>query len=117
MTIKNRQITLAERPKGMPDEQTFQFKTEEINEIQQDEVLLRTLYVSVDPYMRGRMVDAEAYIEPFQLNEVIEGGSIGEVIESKSEHYTVGDSCNRKLWLARILWSLKRMKFVKLTHQ
>lgn len=38
MTIKNRQITLAERPKGMPDEQTFQFKTEEINEIQQDEV-------------------------------------------------------------------------------
>lgn len=91
MTIKNRQITLAERPKGMPDEQTFQFKTEEINEIQQDEVLLRTLYVSVDPYMRGRMVDAESYIEPFQLNEVIEGGSIGEVIESKSEHYTVGD--------------------------
>ena len=91
MTITNRKITLAERPKGMPDEQTFEFKSEKITEIQQGEILLRTLYVSVDPYMRGRMVNAESYIEPFELNKVIEGGAIGEVIESKSNRFEPGD--------------------------
>ncbi len=87
----NRQILLANRPKGMPDEETFHFEEQDIKELEEGEVLLRTLYVSVDPYMRGRMQDAESYIEPFQVGKVIEGGSIGEVIESKSEKYQQGD--------------------------
>lgn len=87
----NNQIVLANRPVGMPDHDTFQFVEEDIKELKEGEVLLRTLYVSVDPYMRGRMYDAESYIEPFQLGKVIEGGSIGEVIESNSENFKPGD--------------------------
>ncbi|TLS35308.1 NADP-dependent oxidoreductase [Pseudalkalibacillus caeni] len=91
MNKTNRQIVLEKRPKGMPDEETFRFKEQDIRELKEGEVLLRTLYVSVDPYMRGRMQDAESYIEPFQLDKVIEGGSIGEVVESKSENLQQGD--------------------------
>ncbi|MEH7444016.1 NADP-dependent oxidoreductase [Bacillus sp. JJ1122] len=87
----NRQIVLANRPKGMPGAETFQFVEHDIRELAEGEVLLRTLYVSVDPYMRGRMQDAESYIEPFQLGKAIEGGSIGEVVESKSENFKQGD--------------------------
>ncbi|KUP04356.1 alcohol dehydrogenase [Bacillus coahuilensis m2-6] len=85
------QIVLASRPAGMPDESTFQFVEQEIGEVKDGEILLKTLYVSVDPYMRGRMREGKSYIEPFQLGKVIEGGSIGEVVESKSEQYQVGD--------------------------
>lgn len=91
MTHINNQIILAERPKGMPDENTFQLIQNNIEEIKEGQILIRTLFVSVDPYMRGRMVDAESYIEPFQLNEVIEGGVIGEVVESKSDNYKQGN--------------------------
>ncbi|HZG70462.1 MAG TPA: NADP-dependent oxidoreductase [Chondromyces sp.] len=91
MTTKNRQIILAERPAGTPDANTFKFVETNINELSDGQILLRTLYVSVDPYMRGRMRDAESYIEPFKLNEVIQGGSIGEVIESKSPYFKQGD--------------------------
>lgn len=87
----NRQIVLANRPKGIPGDETFQIVEQDMKELEEGEVLLRTLYVSVDPYMRGRMQDAESYIEPFQLGKVIEGGSIGEVIESKSENFQQGD--------------------------
>ncbi|APH07171.1 NADP-dependent oxidoreductase [Bacillus weihaiensis] len=75
----------------MPDESTFQFEEREIGEVKDGEILLKTLYVSVDPYMRGRMREGKSYIEPFQLGKFIEGGSIGEVVESKSEQYKVGD--------------------------
>lgn len=91
MSQKNRQIILAERPKGMPDSNTFKFVEREIEEPKEREVLVRTLYVSVDPYMRGRMQNAESYIEPFQVNEVITGGSFGEVMESKSDSFQQGD--------------------------
>ena len=55
------------------------------------EVLVRTVYISVDPYLRGRMQDVKSYIPPFQLNEVITSGVIGQVVESKSEHFSKGD--------------------------
>lgn len=91
MTLLNHQIHLAKRPTGLPDKTTFQFVEEKIGEPQAGQVLIKTLYVSVDPYMRGRMEDAESYVEPYQLHEVIAGGVIGEVIESASEHYEKGD--------------------------
>lgn len=89
--IENKQITLAERPKGMPDSNTFKIKSEDMKEITEGQILVKTLYVSVDPYMRGRMDDGESYIEPFKINHVIEGGSIGEVVDSKSANYNQGD--------------------------
>ncbi|WP_407269927.1 NADP-dependent oxidoreductase [Radiobacillus sp. PE A8.2] len=89
--MKNKQIILAERPTGMPDEHTFKFVEEDILSLTDGQVLIQTHYVSVDPYMRGRMIDAESYVEPFKVGEVIEGGSIGEVIESKSSVFEKGD--------------------------
>ncbi|RWR12608.1 NADP-dependent oxidoreductase [Siminovitchia fortis] len=91
MALVNHQIILAERPKGMPDSGTFKFVKKDVEELKEGQILVRTLFVSVDPYMRGRMQDAESYVEPFKVNEVIEGGSIGEVMESKSGNFKQGD--------------------------
>lgn len=85
------EIQLASRPKGMPTKADFNFVKKSIPTITEGEVLIRTLYLSVDPYMRGRMIDAKSYIPPFQLNEVITGGVVGEVIESKSDSFQSGD--------------------------
>ncbi|WP_010531334.1 NADP-dependent oxidoreductase [Lentibacillus jeotgali] len=91
MARVNNQIILAERPQGLPDDNTFEFVKKAVEDVKEDQILIKTLYVSVDPYMRGRMENAESYIEPFKLNEVIEGSSIGEVIESKSDQFKTGD--------------------------
>ncbi|PID21549.1 NADP-dependent oxidoreductase [Sporosarcina sp. P3] len=86
-----REIHLANRPKGLPTMETFDFVEKPMPELQDDQVLVRTLYVSVDPYMRGRMIDAKSYIPPFKLNEVITGGVVGEVTKSTSDSFKPGD--------------------------
>ncbi|PIC74753.1 NADP-dependent oxidoreductase [Sporosarcina sp. P17b] len=86
-----KEIHLANRPKGLPTMETFNFVEKSIPELKENEVLVRTLYVSVDPYMRGRMIDAKSYIPPFKLDEVIAGGVVGEVTESNSEAFAPGD--------------------------
>ncbi|SDH68815.1 hypothetical protein SAMN05192534_10980 [Alteribacillus persepolensis] len=91
MDAKKQQILLAERPTGTPDKNTFKFVETDVKQPENGEVLIRTLFVSVDPYMRGRMVDAPSYIPPFELHAVIEGGVIGEVVESKSHQLEKGD--------------------------
>lgn len=85
------EIELANRPTGMPTIADFNFVEKPIPSLKENEVLVRTLYLSVDPYMRGRMIDAKSYIPPFQLNEVMSGGIVGEVIESKSAAFQSGD--------------------------
>ncbi len=87
----NEQILLKSYPKGMPTREDFEYKTVPIPSLEEGEVLVRTIYLSVDPYMRGRMSSAKSYVAPFSLNEVIEGGIVGEVVESKSERYQAGD--------------------------
>ncbi|WP_416149100.1 NADP-dependent oxidoreductase [Salipaludibacillus sp. HK11] len=87
----NKQILLAKRPEGMPDKDTFKFAETEIEKPRKGEILIRTIYVSVDPYMRGRMIDAPSYVPPYKLNDVLGGGSIGEVIESESSQFEQGD--------------------------
>jgi len=84
-------INLKKRPKGKPDLSNFAFTTSELPELQDGEVLLKTKYVSVDPYLRGRMSDAESYIEPFELNKPIISGCVAKVIESKSSEIKTGD--------------------------
>ena len=88
---KNRQIVLSSRPSGMPTADNFRFIETEMPRPKEGEFLLRTLYLSVDPYMRGRMNDRKSYIAPFVLGEVINGGVVGEVIESRSSAFEVGD--------------------------
>jgi NADPH-dependent curcumin reductase CurA len=87
----NRQIILVKRPTGMPDESCFKLVTSSIPQPVNGQVLLRTRFLSVDPYMRGRMNDRKSYVAPFQLNEVLNGGIVGEVIESKSNNFVKGD--------------------------
>jgi hypothetical protein len=75
----------------MPTLDNFEIADAEMPQPQEGEILIRTLYLSVDPYMRGRMSDRKSYIPPFALNEVIEGGGIGEVVESRSDAFQSGD--------------------------
>ncbi|QNK64985.1 NADP-dependent oxidoreductase [Pedobacter sp. PAMC26386] len=87
----NNVITLANRPFGKPQLSNFKFITEPMPQAGKNEVLLQTLYVSVDPYLRGRMNDAKSYIPPFQLHQPIQSGIIAEVIESNHPGFTKGD--------------------------
>ena len=85
-------ILLKNRPEGKPSMSDFEFKTEESeNTVNQGELLLETKYVSVDPYLRGRMSDAKSYVPPFQLDKPIQSGVIAEVLESKNDKFKAGD--------------------------
>lgn len=89
--LKNHQIILASRPKGMPDTSNFRLNETTIPEPSSDEVLIKSLYLSVDPYMRGRMNDRPSYIPPFQLDKPLIGGVVGKVLESKSTDFQKDD--------------------------
>jgi NADPH-dependent curcumin reductase CurA len=91
MAETNRTWLLAERPDGRPDEDTFEFVERERPEPGRGEVLVRTLYMSVDPYMRGRMRDAESYAEPWAVGEPMQAGAVGEVVESEHHAWEAGD--------------------------
>ena len=88
---KNRQILLASRPLGEPTLDNFKLVEADIPEPGPGQMLLRTIYLSLDPYMRGRMSDAKSYAAPQPLNEVMIGGTTGEVIESKNAAFKPGD--------------------------
>jgi len=75
----------------MPDESCFKLVLSTMPVPTNGQVLIRTRYISVDPYMRGRMNDRKSYVPPFQLNEVLNGGVVGEVVESKSNAFSPGD--------------------------
>lgn len=87
----NREIHLAERPEATPTDKHLKIITNEQPTPGKGELLIKMLYASVDPYMRGRMNDTKSYIAPFQLNQPIEGGAIGEIIQSESDDYKAGD--------------------------
>lgn len=83
----NRQITLASRPFGAPTNENFEMIQTEVPKPKNGEILLRTVYLSLDPYMRGRMSDAKSYAEPVALNDVMVGGSVCRVEESNHADY------------------------------
>ncbi|WP_226581750.1 NADP-dependent oxidoreductase [Halobacillus litoralis] len=87
----NHEIQLVERPTAAPSHEHIKIVETEKPEPAQGEVLVKLLYVSVDPYMRGRMSNAKSYIAPFQLNEPMEGGVVGEVVQSKADSLSEGD--------------------------
>ena len=97
MTAINRQIVLAERPYGAPTEQTFRTEEVPVPTLNAGEVLVRTIYLSLDPYMRGRMNDTRSYVPPVQIGAVMEGGVVGEVVASTHEKFAVGDIVNGSL--------------------
>lgn len=87
----NQQIILASRPKGEAEAGNFELQSSETPELQQDQVLVRNHFLSLDPYMRGRMNDGKSYAQPQALGEVMGGGTAGEVLASRSEKFAVGD--------------------------
>jgi NADPH-dependent curcumin reductase len=90
-SARNRRIVLAARPKGEPQETDFRLEDAEIPSPGDGEVLLRTLYLSLDPYMRGRMNAARSYAAPVEIGDVMEGGTVSEVIESQVADVHPGD--------------------------
>lgn len=86
----SREIRLAGRPVGTPSPSDFELVRVEIPELADGQVLVRNTWMSVDPYMRGRMDDVPSYIEPFRLGETLDGAAVGEVVESRSESVPVG---------------------------
>lgn len=91
MTLKNRQILLAKRPRGAVEESDFRMVESEVPPAGDGQVLTRVRWLSLDPYMRGRMDEAKSYAPPQPLGEVMVGGTVAEVIESKHPDYRPGD--------------------------
>ena len=89
--MQNKEIRLASRPAGVPTVENFQFAETEVPKPQGNEVLVRMLYISVDPYLRGRMRDRKSYIAPFEVGQVIKSAAVGEVVESASPKFQPGD--------------------------
>ena len=91
MSIINRQILLASRPSGEPVGENFKLVETPVAPLADGQVLVRHHFLSLDPYMRGRMSDAKSYAAPQPLDEVMIGGTAGEVVESRNPHFKAGD--------------------------
>ncbi len=87
----NRQLVLTERPKGEPTKNTLTLTEAEIPKAGDNQMLLRTEYLSLDPYMRGRMSDAPSYAAPVEIGEVMVGGTVAQVVNSNIDGYAPGD--------------------------
>ena len=82
---------LTSRPQGLPTHDNFELRETALPELGEGQLRLRNSWLSVDPYMRGRMNDVKSYVPPFQLGEPMEGGAIGEVVESRADGFAPGD--------------------------
>lgn len=92
MSTTSREIHLKSRPHGVPTPAAFELATVEVPDPTDGEVLVRNEYMSVDPYMRGRMVDRKSYAPPFQLGEPLSGGAVGRVVKSHNLDFSEGDA-------------------------
>jgi NADPH-dependent curcumin reductase CurA len=90
--IMSREIQLVSRPSGMLTVDNFAIVQTQLEPLQAGQVLVRNHYLSVDPYMRGRMNEGKSYVPPFELGKGLEGGAVGEVIESRTEEFKPGDA-------------------------
>ncbi len=91
MNYENIKVVLKKRPEGYPSLDDFDIRKEVIKSINHGEVIIQILWLSLDPYMRGRMSEAKSYAEPIKLGEVITGGAVGRVVSSKCFKYKEGD--------------------------
>src|SRR5258708_13239395 len=89
--MQNKEIRLASRPAGMPTLDNFNTVNTVVPKLKDGEVLVRALYISVDPYLRGRMREGRSYIAPFEVGQVIESGVVGEMVESRAPEFKPGD--------------------------
>ena len=87
------EIRLKQYPKGVPTEDLFEHVKVDVPEPKVGELLIRNIWMSVDPYMRGRISaeETKSYIDSFQLNKPLDGACVGQIIESKNNEFTVGE--------------------------
>ena len=85
------QFVLASRPTGLPSQENFRIENLRLPSIKEGEVLLKSMYISVDPYMRGRMNDVKSYAASWDVGQPVAGGVIARVVESKSTLINTGD--------------------------
>ena len=89
--MKNSRIVFAKRPFGEPDDECFRLEEVDVPPLSDNQLLIKVGWLSLDPYMRGRMNDVKSYVEPMQLGDVMTGESAGVVVESSSERFSPGD--------------------------
>ena len=99
MEYSNKQFLLEKRPKGMPLDECWKLNEEKITSLKDNEILIEVKYLSIDPYMRGRMNDSMSYAAPAKIGEPMTGETAGIVIKSNSKQFNIGDKvCAHKGW-------------------
>ena len=99
MNYQNKQWLLNKRPVGMPEDDCWKLNNQLITGISKNEILIKAAYLSIDPYMRGRMNDSKSYADPAKLGEPMTGETVGTVVESNSSKFAVGDRvCSHTGW-------------------
>ena len=103
MEYTNTQWLLDKRPKGMPEDNCWKINKEVITSLDKNEILIEVKYLSIDPYMRGRMNDSASYAAPAKLGAPMTGETVGIVVESNSNLYQIGDKvCAHKGWQTHV---------------
>jgi NADPH-dependent curcumin reductase CurA len=91
IAMMSREIRLVSRPNGLPNAANFTFARVTLEPLPDQQVLVRNLFMSVDPYMRGRMNEGKSYVPPFELGKPLDGGAVGEVVKSRAKEFKPGD--------------------------
>lgn len=112
---KNTQVFLAERPVGEPTNDSFGFREVDIPELAENQILIRVCWLSLDPYMRGRMNDVKSYADPLQIGDVITGESSGVVVKSTSPDFKEGDTVAAHMgWQSHIVANADDPRLMKI---
>ena len=118
MEYYNKRFLLSKRPDGMPGDDCWEISHETITTLEKNEILIKAKYLSIDPYMRGRMNEGVSYAAPTQLGQPMTGETAGIVIESRSNIYKVGDKvCAHKGWQTHIKAKDTDLALTKIPHE
>ena len=111
--MKSCEIQLKSRPTGLPTLNNFTAAWTELEPLKDHETLVRNLFMSVDPYMRGRMNDGKSYVPPFEIGKPLSGSAVGEVVESRGEEFKRGDTVLSNFgWREYVVASTKDLRLV-----
>ena len=117
MNYQNKQWLLDKRPNGMPEDHCWKLNNQSITSIGRNEILIKVDFLSIDPYMRGRMNDSKSYADPAKLGEPMTGETVGTVVESNSSRYLVGDKvCAHQGWQTYVKVSDKDPSLFKVAN-
>ncbi len=111
---ENTRVLFAKRPTGEPTDDCFKFDRVTLPELEENQILIQVCWLSLDPYMRGRMNDTKSYVAPLQIGDVMTGESTGIVTESKSDKFVVGDRVAAHMgWQTHIIADADDLRLMK----